>query len=97
MLATGPVFHAVGRPDRPLSYRGARKVLVEACAGAGLPPVTSAELRAGCAHWLRSHGLSEHEVASVLGLARVRSVDRLLSRHHALDAQRRVRERLDEP
>ena len=63
-----------------------------ACRGAGLPAAESAELRAGCAHWLRSLGLSEHEVAAVLGLARVRSVDRLLRRHAALDAQRRVRE-----
>jgi hypothetical protein len=45
-----------------------------------------------CAHWLRGQGLSDHEVAQVLGLARVRSVDRLLQRHTALDAQRVVRE-----
>lgn len=89
-----PVFHASGRPSCPLSYRRARKVLVEACNRAGLPPVESAELRAGCAYWLRTQGLSDHEVAMVLGLARVRSVDRLLSRHQALDAQRRVREQL---
>lgn len=92
VAASGPVFRASGRSDRPLSYRGARKVLVTACSRAGLPAVGSAELRAGCAHWLRSQGLSEHEVAVVLGLARVRSVDRLLSRHSALDAQRRLRE-----
>jgi len=90
--ATGPVFRASGRSERPLSYRAERKVVVAACRGAGLPPVDTAELRAGCAHWLRSHGLSDHEVAAVLGLARVRSVDRLLGRHGALDAQRRVRE-----
>lgn len=96
MPAVGPVFRARGRPDRSLSYRGARKVLVEACRRAGLPPVASAELRAGCAYWLRSQGLSDHEVMMVLGLARVRTVDRLLRRHQALDAQRRVREQLGE-
>ncbi len=96
MPAVGSVFRARGRPDRSLSYRGARKVLVQACRRAGLPPVTSAELRAGCAYWLRSQGLSEHEVMMVLGLTRVRTVDRLLSRHQALDAQRRVREQLGE-
>ena len=90
--ASGPVFRASGRSDRPLGYRGARKILVAACHRAGLPAAGAADLRAGCAHWLRSQGLSEHEVAMVLGLARVRSVDRLLSRHAALDAQRRVRE-----
>ena len=92
ICATGPIFRAVERSNRPLSYAGARKVLVAACRRAGLPAAGTAELRAGCAHWLRSQGLSEHDVATVLGLARVRSVDRLLSRHAALNAQRRVRE-----
>lgn len=96
MPAVGSVFRARGGPDRSLGYRGARKVLVRACRRAGLPPVASAELRAGCAYWLRSQGLSEHEVMMVLGLTRVRTVDRLLSRHQALDAQRRVREQLGE-
>ncbi len=94
MHTVGPVFHTRGRPNRPLSYRAARKVLVQACHRAGLPPVSSAELRAACAYWLHTQGLSDHEVATVLGLARVRSVDRLLSRHLAVDAQRRVREQL---
>jgi integrase len=91
----GPVFCARGAPARPLSYRAARDVLHDACRRAGLPPVESSTLRAACAHWLRSQGLSDHEVASVLGLARVRSVDRLLQQHTALDAQRTVRERLE--
>ncbi len=96
MHTAGPVFHASGRPDRPLSYRAARNVLVGACRRAGLPAVSSAELRAACAYWLRSRGLSEHEVMLTLGLARVRTVDRMLSRHQALDAQRRVREQLEQ-
>ena len=41
---------------------------------------------------LRIQGLSDHEIAAVLGLAKVRSVDLLLQRHGALDAQRAVRE-----
>ena len=89
---TGPVFCARGAPGRPLSYRAARDTLRDACRRAGLPPVDSSTLRAACAHWLRSQGLSNHEVAAVLGLARVRSVDRLLRHHAALDAQRAVRE-----
>ena len=96
MPPEGPVFHACGSPDRPLSYRAARNVLVEACRRAGLPAVSSAELRAACAYWLRSQGLSEHEVMMTLGLTRVRSVDRMLRRHQALDAQRRVREQLEQ-
>jgi integrase len=88
----GPVFRSRGTMSQPLSYRAARDVLQNACRWAGLPLVDAASLRAACAHWLRNQGLSDHEVAAVLGLARVRSVDRLLQRHAALDAQRRVRE-----
>ena len=90
------MFHACRRPERPLSYRAARNVLAEACLRAGLPAVASADLRAACAYWLCSQGLSEHEVMLTLGLTRVRSVDRLLRRHQALDAQRRVREQLEQ-
>jgi len=89
-----PVFRTRRRPCGRLRYRAARNVLVGACRRAGFPPMEAAELRAGCAHWLRTQGLSDHEVAEVLGLARVRSVDRLLVRHAALDAQRRVREHI---
>jgi hypothetical protein len=89
------VVGARGAQDRPLSYRAALEVLQGACRRAGLPAVESSTLRAACAHWLRSQGLSDHEVAAVLGLARVRSVDRLLRHHVALDAQRAVREILE--
>jgi integrase len=89
---TGPVLCARGTSGRPLSYRAARDVLQDASRRAGLPLVEASTLRAACAHWLRSQGLSDHEVATVLGLARVRSVDRLLRHHAALDAQRTVRE-----
>ena len=91
---SGPVLCARGAPGRSLSYRAARDVLRDACHRAGLPPVESIAMRAACAHWLRTQGLSDHEVAAVMGLARVRSVDRLLQRHAALDAQRTVREML---
>jgi integrase len=91
---SGPLLCAHGRPGRPLSYRAARDVLQDAFRRAGLPMVESVALRAACAHWLRGQGLSDHEVAIVLGLAKVRSVDRLLRHHAALDAQRTVRERL---
>jgi len=89
---SGSVFCAHGRSERQLGYRAARDILHSACRRAGLPTVESVALRAACAHWLRSQELSDHEAAAVLGLARVRSVDRLLQRHAALDAQRRVRE-----
>ena len=91
---SGRVFCARGTAGRPLSYRAARDVLQLACRRAGRRSVESIALRAACAHWLRSQGRSDHEVAAVLGLARVRSIDRLLRQHTALSAQRTVRERL---
>jgi integrase len=91
---TGPVLRASGPLEHALSYRTARDILRAACRRAGLPPVETVELRAACAHWLCTQGLSIHEVAAVLGIARVRTVDRLLQRHAALDAQRCVREML---
>jgi integrase len=92
---SGPVFCARGASGRGLSYRAARDILQSACRRAGLPSMESTALRAACAYWLRGLGLSDHEVAAILGLARVRSVDRLLQHHTALDAQRIVREMLD--
>jgi integrase len=91
---SGPVFCARGASGRVLSYRAARDVLQGACKRAGLPSVESTALRAACAYWLRGLGLSDHEVAAILGLARVRSIDRLLLHHTALDAQRTVGEML---
>lgn len=88
----GPVFRLSPKSTRSLSYRAVRDILRKACRGAGLPAVESTELRAAFAYSLRARGLSAPEVAEVLGLERVRSVDRLLRRHRALDAQRRVRE-----
>ena len=90
--SSGSVFRTSRTLDRSLSYRAARDVLQNACRRAGLPVVESTALRSACAHWLGSQGLSAHEVAHVLGLARVRSVDRLLQGHAALDAQRTIRE-----
>ena len=90
---SGPIFCTCGSSDRPLSYRATRDVVQNACRRAGLPAVESTALRSACAHWLRSLGLSDHEVSVVLGLSRVRSLDRLLQRHLALDAQRTVGER----
>jgi integrase len=91
----GPVFCAREVPSRPLSYRAIRDVLQDAFHRTGLPHIDAAGLRAACAYWLRTQGLSDHEIAAVLGLARVRSIDRLLRNHAALDAQRTVREHLD--
>jgi integrase len=89
---SGPVFCSRGGMGQPLSYRAARDVLQAACRRAGLPSADAVSLRAACAHWLRSQALSDHEVAAVLGLARVHSVDRLLRHHAALNAQHQLSE-----
>lgn len=91
-VLTGYVFRAGRGSERPLSYRAARDILRSACHHADLPTVEATQLRAAFAYWLKSQGLSDHEVALVLGLKMVRSVDRLLTRHMQLSAQRRVRE-----
>lgn len=91
----GPIVTTRANSGRPLSYRAARNVLHAACRRAGFPPAEAADLRAAFAYWLRTQGLSDHEVAAVLGMVRVRSVDRLLCRHVALDAQRSAREMLE--
>lgn len=89
---SGPLIRTGRGSVRALSYRAARAILRNACRRAGLPPIESVSLRAACAYWLRCQGLSDHEVAAVMGLAKVRTLDRLLRRHAALDAQRAVRE-----
>ena len=88
---SGAVFRrCVGSP-RPLTERAAHAVVRRSQEAAGLPPVGAAGLRAAFAQWLRSAGLSDHEVRDVLGLARVRTVDQLLQPHAALEAQRWAR------
>jgi integrase len=78
--------------DQPLTSRAVREIVRRACERAGFPLATATDLRAAFACWVRTHGLSDHETAAVLGLQQVRSLDRLLARHRAMDAQRRVRE-----
>jgi integrase len=86
------VFRRSPAASAHLTVRAARTIVQQACTRAGYPTVGSAELRAAFAYWLRLRGLSDHEVAVVLGLGQVKTLDRLLARHVALDAQRRVRE-----
>ena len=92
--AVGPVFSRFSSSMLPMSYRTVRQVIDLACRQAGFPPLEAAELRAACAWWLKSRGLSDHAVAEVLGLARVKSVDELTRRHAALQALRTTREHL---
>jgi integrase len=88
------LFRGREASDHALTRRAVRIIVQRACARAGFPTAGAADLRAAFAYWLRLRGLSDHETAAVLGLQRVKSLDRLLTRHEALDAQRRVRELL---
>jgi integrase len=91
---TAYLFRRGNSDDRPLTPRAARVIVQRACAQAGFPLASAADLRATFAYSLRLRGLSDHETAAVLGFRRVRTLDRLLARHKALDAQRRVQEML---
>jgi integrase len=88
------IFSRSARGDHPLTSRAAREIVRRACGRAGFPLATAPDLRAAFGYWLRARGPSDHETATVLGLRQVRSLDRLLGRHRALDAQRRIREAL---
>jgi integrase len=88
------VFRSPLGAEHALTSRAAREIVRQACKRAGFPLASATDLRGAFACWLRARGLSDHETAAVLGLHQVRSLDRLLSRHRALDAQRRVRETL---
>jgi integrase len=93
---TGHVFVRTLRSGKPLSYRTAREVVRTSCVRAGLPSIESHNLRSACAYWLRSQGLSHHEIAKVLCVTRVRTIDRMLAFHVRLDALRQVRNGLGE-
>jgi len=57
------VFCSRGATGQPLSYRAAQDGLQQSCRRAVLPAVEAASLRAAGAHWPRSQGLADHEVA----------------------------------
>jgi hypothetical protein len=86
------VFRRNNHGKQPLSLQALRAIVLGRCKEVGFPRATVNDLRAAFAYWLGSQGLSDHETTAVIGLKQVRSLDRLLARHKALDAQRQVRE-----
>ena len=86
------LFRSSESRDAPLTPRAVRLIVQRACARAGFQTASAADLRAAFAYSLRVRGLSDHETAAILGLRQVKTLDRLLMRHAALDAQRQVRE-----
>ena len=73
----------------PLTERQIRRIVQHAGAEAGFPRAHRTDLLSACAAWLQAQPhLSDREVARVLGLSDLRSVDRLLRRHKAIEWQR---------
>lgn len=73
---------AVGRRDGGLfrQWGNVRRDLAQACARAGLPPVTPNDLRRTLATWLRESGVDASLVATVLGHRDSRMVERVYGR-----------------
>lgn len=91
----GPVFNSPRNAGAALSERASREIVRAACFRAGFPAVESVSLRSACAYWLSSQQLQPHQIAQIMGIARVQTIDRLLKRHMALDAQRTATSLLD--
>ncbi len=91
---SGAVFCALPGPSRPLGYQSLRRIVRAACCAVGLPPEVASDLRSTFAYWLHCNGFTPHQIAALLGVAHVRTVDALLRGHLALDAQRRARSAL---
>ncbi|MDB4991154.1 MAG: integrase family protein [Myxococcaceae bacterium] len=73
--------HAAGTGDRLFRpWLNDRRDLRSACESAGIPPVTSNDLRRTCATWLRARGAPPHLIAPVMGHVDSRMVERVYGR-----------------
>lgn len=79
-----------GPRGEPITERQARRIVQGACARAGFPLASRADLLSAVTAHLSGEGLTEHQIAIALGVAAVGTIDRRLERHRALDAQRRI-------
>ena len=77
--------------DRGLDERQARRILADAGRQSGLSPMRRSDLRRGFVSWLRAAiGLTDHEIARVLGVRDLRTVDRLSRSSASLHGQREL-------
>ena len=77
--------------DRGLDERQARRILADAGRQSGLSPMRRSDLRRGFVSWLRAAiGLTDHEIARVLGVRDLRAVDRLSRSSASLHGQREL-------
>lgn len=74
----------------PLTARQARRIVLNACTKAGFPHASRSTLVSAAAAYLTTEGFRDHELAIVLGVSDMRTVNRLLRPHQVLDAQRRA-------
>ena len=82
------VFH--NSRGEPLTERQARRIVLAACSAAGFPHASRSTLLSAAAAYLSDAGLRDHEVAVALGIADMRTLNRLLRPHQRLQAQRRA-------
>lgn len=74
----------------PLTERQMRRIVLGACSCAGFPRAARNTLLSACAAFLSAAGLRDHDVAIVLGIEDMRTINRLLKPHQRLAAQRDV-------
>ena len=72
----------------PLTERQARRIVLDACATAGFPHAARSTLLSAAAAYLSTAGLRDHDLAVVLGVTDMRTINRLLKPHQRLNAQR---------
>ena len=73
-----------------LTDRQVRRIVLAACSAAGFPHAARSTLMSASAAYLSAAWLRDHDVAFALGIADMRTINRLLKPHHKLAAQRQA-------
>ncbi len=73
-----------------LTDRQVRRIVLAACSAAGFPHAARSTLMSASAAYLSAAGLRDHDVAFALGIADMRTINRLLKPHRKLAAQRQA-------
>ena len=74
--------------DLPLTERQVRRIVLGACAASSFPNAARSALLSASAAYLSAAGLRDHEVAIALGIADMRTINRLLKPHQKPAVQR---------
>lgn len=89
-VSTDSDYVVANSRGEPLTERQARRIVLDACTAAGFPHAARSTLLSASAAFLSAAGFRDHDLAIVLGISDMRTVNRLLRPHLALAAQRRV-------